>query len=626
MQLRAGWRRWLVVGALIACAATAAASASDPGVHARDLVAPAEASGPGDRLALAGPWVVSSDPSGQGGPKLFAAGRFPGRLVTVPHVANARGIAGRTALDAHRGGIAWYRTTLTAPDTGSYALRFESVHHKAAVWLDGRLLGHHTGAYLPFEFRLRLRAGVPHSLVVRADFRNPTRMKRAGWHRTWANFGGINREVTLRPIGDSELVAPTLTTRLRADGAAVVDVTVHVRNRGEARDLPVQGSLGGHALDFAPVHVGPGGTGVARARTVVEDPDLWRPGHPALHDLALEVPGEATWKQRVGLRELRRKGSRLYLNGRRLRLHGASLHEDASGRGDGLRPADMDRLVDHLKAIGANATRSQHPLSPALLERLDAAGIVVWLGVGPVDSPGSWESTGPREQRVARARVRESVAQAQLHPSVIAWNLVNEVAGNGHDVTQVRYVRDMARWIHRRDPGRLVAVDVWGAHPPRGALGDLYDDVDAIAVTNYAGWYEQPLAPRRTVARLIRADTRRFVRTFRGKVLVISEFGAEANGENPAGRPGGYAFQSRLLRQHIAAYRAQPAVSGMLVWNLRDFALTPDFNGGSITRLVPGIRLVRGLNQKGLFHLDGRPKPAVAAVRRAYAPLGDGLG
>jgi len=31
---------------------------------------------------------------------------------------------------------------------------------------------------------------------------------------------------------------------------------------------------------------------------------------------------------------------------------------------------------------------------------------------------------------------------------------------------------------------------------------------------------------------------------------------------------------------------------------------------------------VRGINQKGLFTYDGRPKPAVAAVRTAFAPPG----
>jgi hypothetical protein len=58
------------------------------------------------------------------------------------------------------------------------------------------------------------------------------------------------------------------------------------------------------------------------------------------------------------------------------------------------------------------------------------------------------------------------------------------------------------------------------------------------------------------------------------------------------------------------------------VWNLQDFALAPSFAGGSIRGQVPSIRLVRGINQKGLFTYDGRPKPAVAAVRRAFAAAG----
>jgi len=34
---------------------------------------------------------------------------------------------------------------------------------------------------------------------------------------------------------------------------------------------------------------------------------------------------------------------------------------------------------------------------------------------------------------------------------------------------------------------------------------------------------------------------------------------------------------------------------------------------------VPDIELVRGLNQKGLFFYDGRPKPSVRVVRAALA-------
>jgi hypothetical protein len=374
------------------------------------------------------------------------------------------------------------------------------------------------------------------------------------------------------------------------------------------------------------VRLGAGEVRRVRTRVAIDGPALWAPGTPALYAMHLSAgPGQGAWDEHVGLREVRRVGGRLLLNGKRLRLHGASLHEDAEGRGDALTGADMDGLVRDLRAVGANSTRAQHALSAPLLERLDRAGILVWQGVGPVDAPGAWTSNTPELAHVARARVRATVRQERLHPSVIAWNLVNEVAGNGHDATEVAYVRDMARELHERDPGRLVAVDLWGAHPP-AVPGPIYRDVDAVALTNYVGWYEGATESRAHIAARLHDTALGFTKLFAGKVLIVSEFGAEANAGNATVAPGGYDFQSWLLRRHIATYRALPQLSGMLVWNLRDFAVSPDFAGGSITKLVPGIHVERGLNTKGIFDYAGRPKPAAAAVRRAFAPLGSGVG
>jgi hypothetical protein len=221
---------------------------------------------------------------------------------------------------------------------------------------------------------------------------------------------------------------------------------------------------------------------------------------------------------------------------------------------------------------------------------------------------------------VARQRVRTSVAQLQTHPSILAWNLANEVGGQGHAGGQAAYVDAMARELHRTDPGRLVGLDIWGTHAPR-ADGLMYHHIDVLGLTNYSGWYDHTFASQRTIARVIRANVAALRRAFPGRAIVVTEFGAEANGRNPPLRPGGYAFQSRLLATHIRTYESLPALSGMLVWGLSDFAVAPTFNGGSIRGLVPGIRLVRGLNQKGLFTYGGRAKPAAAVVSRLFAGL-----
>ena len=110
-------------------------------------------------------------------------------------------------------------------------------------------------------------------------------------------------------------------------------------------------------------------------------------------------------------------------------------------------------------------------------------------------------------------------------------------------------------------------------------------------------------------------------RTFAGKVLVISEFGAESNGLNPPGSPGSYAFQARLLAEHIAVYEADPKLTAMMIWVLRDYPLTPTFEGGSITACCRSLKLIEGLNQKGLFTYGGQPKPAVATVARLFKAL-----
>jgi hypothetical protein len=194
------------------------------------------------------------------------------------------------------------------------------------------------------------------------------------------------------------------------------------------------------------------------------------------------------------------------------------------------------------------------------------------------------------------------------------------VAGNGRDRDEVRYVQDSARWLHAHDPTRIVAVDIWGTHPPSQA-GTLYDGIDAIAETDYTGWYEDPHGSSAQLAAQMRARLAAMERTFPGRVLVVSEFGAESNTLNPPGAPGSYGFQSRLLTEHIDVYRADPHLTAMFVWVLRDYPLTPTFEGGSIHAKLPGLRLIEGLNQKGLFTYAGEPKPAAAAVAKLFAAL-----
>ncbi len=583
--------------------------------------------GPTGRVALR-TWVLHRDPQDLGLRQGLQSGDFTGTTVTVPNVVNPTPVSGPGVDANYYGSVAWYRTSFDIPKAGPYVLHFESANFKATTWLDGRRLGTHVGEYLPFEYRIDPAAG-RHTVVVRVDWRNPAAQTADGFHRTWFNFGGLDREVSIRPVGESELSSPSVQTVIGTSPGqartAVVTVGVQIRNDGPDRVIRPAVTLthGGNTtpVTFAGVRLAHDQLATVTARATLANAALWAPGSPNLYQLTISVGQESGYRALVGLRQLTWSDGRLYLNGRHLTLHGASLSEDAPGHGDALTPADETRLVSELQAIHANATRSQHPLDPGLLERLDAAGILVWQGVGPVDSSGNWTSTTPALMRLALRRVRITVRQDQLHPSIIAWNLANEIADNGHPGGQAQYIERSTAWLHANDPGRMVAVDVWGEYPPSDP-GPLYTNLDAVSITDYAGWYDDPLGSTASVHSLITNRIGGLAAALPGKVLLVSEFGAEGNASNPDPTLGSYARQSAILAENISAYETDPALSGMLVWSLRDFAVAPTFSGGRINKYDPTISLVKGIDQKGLYGYDLRPKPAVSVVASRFGALG----
>ncbi len=573
-------------------------------------------------LAQLGTWTYRADPE-DAGLREGWVDRPPAMApVSLPHVANPAPIAGAAGERSYRGSVGWWRTALGVGAAGRYIVRFGSVHYRATVWIDGRVACEHDGAYEPFDCPATLAPG-RHAVVLRANWRLPDRQQRQGHDRAWFNWGGIAWPVSVAPVRDTELRLVNVQTTL-ARGSARVTVTAEVRDTrtvGSPSTVTVAGTLARGspvAVAFDPVTLAPGERRRVSGRVTVARPALWAPGSPALYDLAL-TGGTASLQQKVGLRELRRDGRRLLLNGRTLRIAGAGLPMDAEGHGDALTAADQDRIVDELQAIGANAARSQHPLPDELLSRLDAAGILVWQHIGPFDKAGRFWAQTPQRRAIAMARAVAAAERTAAHPSVFAFNLANEVAGRGHPKGQARYIDTLSRTLHRRTPGVFVVADVWGQHPPRRAGGRLFADLDAVGLTEYIGIFEAPGQPVAELERRVAKLLRRARAALPGKPLVITEFGANANALNDTDRPGGFRYQSRLLARRIGYYARRPEVAGTLIWVLREYAVTPNFRGGTLRARVPGLRLAAPLNEKGLFRYDGSAKPAVAAVARAYA-------
>ncbi len=100
--------------------------------------------------------------------------------ITVPHTWNRIGNEGtqRSPVSNDVQGIGWYRLHFKAPPvagSGRYFLQFDAVGTVADVWLNGRYLGNHAGAFSRFRFdaSASINPSGDNVLVVKADNSRP---------------------------------------------------------------------------------------------------------------------------------------------------------------------------------------------------------------------------------------------------------------------------------------------------------------------------------------------------------------------------------------------------------------------------------------------------------------------
>src|SRR5438309_10150553 len=109
--------------------------------------------------------------------------------------------------------------------------------------------------------------------------------------------------------------------------------------------------------------------------------------------------------------------------------------------------------------------------------------------------------------------------------------------------------------------------------------------LDVLGLTDYVGWYDDPAAAP-AVQDAVAVERLRALRAlFPDKALVVDEVGAGANPRQRTGERGGFGYQAALLARRIARYRSEPALAGVLVFALRDYAVRPAFAGGRAAAL-----------------------------------------
>ena len=318
--------------------------------------------------------------------------------VTLPHSWNAFDgqdgpTPGATARPEERQsdyfrGAGWYERSLPIPASWRgrrVFLFFEAVSQNAQVFLNGQRLGEHRGAFTAFCFELTadLKFGETNELRVRAD--NSRMRTVAPLAGDFNVAGGIYRPVHLL-VTDSVCISPTnyaspgvyLTYRGLKGGEAEVDVRTLVSN-GEARrhtltlhtEIRDAGGVLVASLDTRAAVMTDNPPKEFRQKLRIPHPHLWnaeidpylytvtvqlREGHALL---ARHHEGKVVDEvvQPLGLRTIAITAGGFELNGRPYPIHGVNRHQDWENQAWALTPANHDRDLALMLAMGVTAVR-----------------------------------------------------------------------------------------------------------------------------------------------------------------------------------------------------------------------------------------------------------------------------
>lgn len=521
--------------------------------------------------------------------------------------------------------VGWYRLTFKAPLRGTWEVTFDEVRRNATAWLNGRLLGtNDTDSYTPFSFPLTgMKRGAVNLLVVRVD----TLIASDSFPQDWWNWGGIMQPVWLTPAG-----------RISLSGLGVMG---EVGCRYRCGDLLVQGTLtntsasrlrptlivratspAGATTTFkralAPVRAG--SQAALHVHVPIRGrPDLWSPSDPALYAVRVEVAASGRIEQltalRTGLRTVQVHGGILYLNGHRLWLHGAAIHEDLQGHGAALTDADITTIVSELRSVHANITRAHYLLSQRLLSALDAAGILVWEQP-PVDHADPLLVTASGRDR-ALQMLGDTIVGFRSHPSVIVDSIGNELSPTP-DSTRgtLEYLRRAIPLARMLDPTASVALDIYcyPGYPPQR----IYRKLDLLGISDYFGWYTG--FPGHSIADFdgLKPFLTQTHARYPNQAIVVSEYGAEGLYDGSPDAKGTYEFQSNYLTETLNLLDTLPFMNGSIYWTLREFAVNPGWTGGAA---VPFDDPPSGIHHKGLIGYDGTFKPAFTVAQQLFPQI-----
>lgn len=624
------------------------------------------------KLSLDGMWKFSFDRDKKGEEKHWEKGLSEYEMMPVP------GSFADLYTDKKKKnycGDFWYETDFFIPGAPEgegkekrTLLRFGSVTHRAAVYVNRQKIGEHEGGFLPFVFDITeyICPGV-NRLSVKANNelneeclpcgtvkKNKDGSLTAKPYFDFFNYSGIQRSVELLFVPETSIEDYSYVTEL-SKGEAKVDLEVKLRIKEASEDVNVSVELideagkivadeklcnadresllqcKSKAEAFLCEGDGDSASGCSEyvASVLLENPILWKVRDAHLYDIIIRVTDKSgklldEYRDRIGLRTVEVKDKDILVNGEPVYLKGYGKHEDFSILGRTFNYSIARRDFECMKWNGANCFRTSHyPYADEWYRMADEEGFLIIdevPAVGMMRSTHNFVDAGtgkytyffetptvPKLKKNHLQQVGEMIARDKNHPSVIAFSLFNEPETTSEYAYE--YFSEIFEAARKLDPQN---------RPLTGALEKnsspekcrCYPLLDFICLNRYYGWYISGGEDFEEAEGKFRDELDRWKALETDKPFVMTEFGTDTLSGNHSlpGTMWSEEYQNDYYEMNFRVLDDYDFIRGELVWNFADFATSE------------GIFRVGG-NKKGIFTRDRQPKSSAFILKKRWEEI-----
>jgi beta-galactosidase len=405
------------------------------------------------------------------------------------------------------GGVGWYRKMFTVPEADrdkSIFIDFDGVYQNSEVWINGEYLGKRPFGYISFRYELTDHLNFGNEVNVLAVRVDNSLQPNSRWY----SGSGIYRNVWLVTTGKTHVDhwGTFVTTPEITDEYARVMIETTVMNSEADRTVTLETNIydaqGRSVARISDEKTIISGTSEPYLQELaVWEPKLWSLDDPNLYTVHSRVLIDGTvtdtYKTDFGIRYFhfdRYKG--FTLNGEPVKILGVNLHHDLGALGAAVNKRAIERHLEIMRDMGANAIRTAHnPPAPEFLELTDRMGFIVmdeafdsWklmkTEYARYDYHLHWDEWYERD-------LRDFIRRDRNHPSVIMWSIGNEVREQFDDDKDlgVAITRELVDIVRSLDTTRVITAGNNNPHPdnPVFAAGVL----DVLGFNYYIGYHSE---------------------------------------------------------------------------------------------------------------------------------------